>query len=107
MNKYHASLTVSYDNASLLGVGLQLMYKTYNGEFYIGSDKLMQTAELATAKSNYSSYTNGSFTGASFFMGFALKFGPVIEHPLNSSVMETGEKGFLARLYNRLFKTYK
>jgi hypothetical protein len=29
----------------------------------------------------------------------------VIEHPLNSSVMETGERGFLGRLYNRLFKT--
>jgi hypothetical protein len=107
LNNYHASLTVSYDNANLLNVGLQLMYKTYNGEFFIGSDRLIQTAQFAAARSNYSSYTNGSFTGASIFLGFSKKFGPVIEHPLNSSVMETGEKGFLARLYNRLFKTYK
>jgi len=103
--KYHGSLTVAYDNNNLLNVGLQLMYKSYNGEFFIGSDKLMQTVALAGANSNYSSYTNGSFTGASFFMGFSLKFGPVIEHPLNSSVMNTGERGFLGRLYNRLFKT--
>jgi hypothetical protein len=65
----------------------------------------MQTVAVAGARSNYSSYTNGSFTGASFFLGFSLKFGPVIEHPLNSSIMETGERGFLGRLYNRLFKT--
>jgi hypothetical protein len=103
--KYHGSLTFAYDNNSLLNVGLQLMYKSYNGEFFIGSDKLIQTIALGGASRNYSSYTNGSFTGASFFIGFSLKFGPVIEHPLNSSVMETGERGFLGRLYNRLFKT--
>lgn len=102
---YHGSLTFAYDNNNLLNVGLQLMIKSYNGEFFIGSDKLMQTVALAGARSNYSSYTNGSFTGASFFIGFSLKFGPVVEHPLNSSVMETGERGFLGRLYNRLFKT--
>ena len=90
--KYHASLTVAYDNNNLLNVGLQLMYKSYNGEFFIGSDKLMQTVALAGAKSNYSSYTNGSFTGASFFMGFSLKFGPVIEHPINSSVMKPAKE---------------
>jgi hypothetical protein len=102
---YHASLTASYDNYNLLNVGLQLMIKSYNGEFYIGSDKLMQTFAVAGASKNYSSYTNGAFTGASFFMGFAYKFGPVVEHPMNSSVMNTGERGFLGRLYNRLFKT--
>ncbi|MBS1529703.1 MAG: hypothetical protein JSU01_05320 [Bacteroidetes bacterium] len=103
--RYHGSVTISYDNANLLNVGLQLMYKTHNGEFYIGSDKVMQTVTFAGARNNYSSYANSSFTGANFFMGFSMKFGPVIEHPLNSSVMETGERGFLGRLYNRLFKT--
>jgi hypothetical protein len=102
---YHASLTASYDNMNLFNLGLQLMIKSYNGEFYIGTDKLAQTFGLASAIHNYSSYTNGSFTGASFFIGFSMKFGPVIEHPMNSSTMNTGEKGFLGRLYNRLFKT--
>jgi hypothetical protein len=105
--KYNLTLTGAYNNADLLSVGLQLMFKTYRGEFYIGSDKLMQSFGLLSSVHNYQTYTNGSFTGASFFMGFSYKFGPVIEHPLNSSVMNTGEKGFLARLYNRLFKTYQ
>jgi len=102
---YHASLTASYDNNNLLNVGLQLMIKSYNGEFFIGSDKLMQTVAVAGASKSYASYTNGSFTGANFFLGFSYKFGPVVEHPMNSSVMNTGERGFLGRLYNRLFKT--
>jgi Family of unknown function (DUF5723) len=102
---YNASLTASYDNMNLFNLGLQFMIKSYNGEFFIGTDKLMQTVALAGATSNYASYTNGSFTGASFFLGFSYKFGPVVEHNMNSSVMNTGERGFLGRLYNRLFKT--
>ncbi len=103
---YNLSLTGSYDNLNLFNVGLQFMVKSPNGEFYIGTDKLAQSASLLGSVHNYSSYSNGSFTGASFFLGFSLKFGPVIEHPLNASVMPNGERGFLGRLYNRLFKTY-
>lgn len=102
---YNVSLTATYDNESLFNLGTQLMYKTYNGEFFIGSDRLFQTVSFAMAKSNFATYTGGAFTGASFFMGFSIKFGPVIEHPMNASVIPTGEKGFLGRLYNRLFKT--
>jgi hypothetical protein len=105
-NKYNLSLTGSYDNLSLFNLGLQLMYKTNNGEFYIGTDRLLKTTALAMAANNYASYANSSFTGADFFLGFSLKFGPVIEHPLNASNIPNGERGFLGRLYNRLFKTY-
>ncbi|MDB5023477.1 MAG: hypothetical protein JWP78_1232 [Mucilaginibacter sp.] len=104
---YHASLTASYDNQSLFNLGLQFMYKSYNGEFYFGSERLVQTMGLASAIHNSASYTNGSFTGADFFIGFSLKFGPVIEHPLNASIIPIGQKGFLGRLWNRLFKTYQ
>ena len=102
---YHVSVTGSYDNENLFNLGLQLMVKSHNGEFYIGSDRLFQTVSLATA--NPATYPNGSFTGADIFIGFSMKFGPVIEHPLNASVISTGEKGFLGRLWNRLFKTYR
>lgn len=102
---YNVSLTGSYDNLNLFNLGLQFMIKSSNLDFYIGSERLFQTVSLAMASGNSSSYTNGSYTGADFFMGFALKFGPVIEHPLNSSTMPNGEKGFFGRLYNRLFKT--
>jgi hypothetical protein len=105
--KLNASLTTSYDNQNLFNVGLQLMYKTYNGEFYIGSERLVQTAGLASAIHNSASYANSSYTGADFFIGFSLKFGQVIEHPLNASIIPIGQKGFLGRLWNRLFKTYR
>ncbi|MFB9845400.1 DUF5723 family protein [Mucilaginibacter ginsenosidivorans] len=104
---YHFSLTASYDDMNLFNLGTQFMIKSYNGEFFIGTDKLLKTAALAGATNNYSSYGNSSFTGASFFLGFSLKFGPVIEHPLNASTIPMGEKGFIGRLYNRLFKTYQ
>ena len=103
---YNVSLTGTYDNLNLFNLGLQFMIKSANGEFFIGSDKLTQSLSLLSASHNYASYTNGSFTGASFFLGFSLKFGQVIEHPLNASTIPTGERGFLGRLYNRLFKTY-
>jgi len=104
---YHFSLTAAYDNNNLFNLGTQFMIKSYNGEFFIGTDRLLKSVSLAGASSSYSSYSNSSFTGANFFLGFSLKFGPVIEHPLNSSIMPMGEKGFLGRLYNRLFKTYQ
>ncbi|MGZ3835742.1 MAG: DUF5723 family protein, partial [Mucilaginibacter sp.] len=102
---YHVSLTGSYDNLNLFNMGLQLMVKSYNGEFFIGSERLFQTVGFASASSSYASYTNGSFTGADFYLGFSLKFGQVIEHPMNASLIPNGEKGFIGRLYNRLFKT--
>lgn len=104
---YHASVTASYDNRNLFNLGLQLMIQSHNAEFFIGSDRLVQSVGLAGAINNSSSYTNSSYTGADIFMGFSMKFGPVIEHPLNASVIRTDDnKGFLARLWNRLFKTY-
>jgi hypothetical protein len=101
------SLTPSYDNLNLFNLGLQLMVKSSNMEFFIGSDRLVQTAGLTSAKSNPESYTGGAYTGGDIFFGFAVKLGPVIEHPLNASTVPTGDKGFIARLWNRLFKTYQ
>jgi len=104
-NNYNVSLTASYDNQNLFSFGTQLMIKSHNGEFYIGSERLFQTVGLAMAHSNPSTYTNSSYTGANIFLGFSYKFGPVIEHPMNASTIPNGEKGFFGRLYNRLFKT--
>jgi len=102
---YNVSLTGSYDNLNLFNFGMQFMIKSNNLEFFIGSERLIQTAGFVSAINNSASYANGSFTGADFYLGFALKFGPVIEHPLNASTIPNGEKGFFGRLYNRLFKT--
>jgi len=86
------------------------MIKTSNFEFFIGSDKLIPTSSLlldAMTKNPVMINQNTSLTGASIFLGFSAKFGPVIEHPMNASVIPTGEKGFLGRLWNRFFKTTK
>jgi hypothetical protein len=102
----NASLTASYDNLNLFNIGLQLMYKPNNMEVFIGSDRLTSTASFAGSTGKGSTYSNSSFTGADFYLGFAVKFGPVVEHPLNANTIPTGEKGFLFRLWNRLFKAY-
>jgi hypothetical protein len=82
------------------------MIQSHNAEFFIGSERLLQSAVLGSSAINHaSSYSNGSYSGADFFIGFSIKFGPVIEHPMNASTIPNGEKGFLGRLYNRFFKT--
>ena len=106
-NDFNLSLTPSYDNLNLFNIGLQLMIKSSNTEFFIGSDRLIQTTGLPGAKSNPEAYSNGPYTGGDIFFGFAIKLGPVIEHPMNSSSQPTGDKGFIARLWNRMFKTYE
>jgi hypothetical protein len=112
--KYIVSLTSSYNDLRLFNLGGQFMIKTPNGEFFIGSETLYQSASLLhTAlkgeiadKSQY--LTNqGAFSGASFFIGFSFKFGNLIEHPMNASYIPNGEKGFLGRLYERIFKKDK
>jgi hypothetical protein len=106
--KYVVTLTTTYDDLKTFNLGLQFMVKTYNYEFFIGSDRLTQTSSLlsdAISKNPASVFQNSSYTGASLFLGFSLKFGPVIEHPMNASVIPNGEKGFLGRIIGRLFKT--
>ena len=102
---YNVSLTANYDNLNLFNIGTQFMIQSPNVEFFIGSDRLINTVKYGFAAHNYPTYSNSSYTGADLFLGFALKFGPVIEHPMNSSTIPNGEKGFFGRLYNRLFKT--
>jgi len=106
--KYVLTLTTSYDDLKMFNLGLQFMMKTPNWEFYIGSDRLTQSVAFAGDALNKNSSNinqNSAYTGANFFLGFALKFGPIVEHPMNASSIPTGEKGFLGRLWGRLFKT--
>jgi len=106
--KYVLTLTTTYDDSKNFSLGAQAMVKTANWEFYIGSDKLTQTAGLITQAANKSASAidqNGAYTAGNIFIGFSMKFGPVIEHPMNASTIPTGEKGFFGRLWGRLFKT--
>jgi Family of unknown function (DUF5723) len=105
---YIVTLTTTYDDLKIFNLGAQFMYKTPDFEIYLGSDKLTQTASLlgdVVNKNSPNISINSAYTGFDIFLGFALKFGPIIEHPMNASTIPTGEKGFLGRIWGRLFKT--
>jgi hypothetical protein len=100
------TLTASYNNYGIINAGLQFMVKAPNAEFYIGSDRLMQTVGLvgAARKSDAQLNKNAGFSGADFFMGFSIKFGYVIEHPMDGNFIPLGDKpGFIKRLWDSIF----
>ncbi|PWK77332.1 hypothetical protein LX99_03144 [Mucilaginibacter oryzae] len=107
-NNLIGTLTATYDDYKLFNLGLQVMVKSPNAEFFIGTERLINTGRLTFAALKNKTQINhvGSYTGANIFMGFSLKFGRVIEHPMNSSYIAMGEKGFFGRLFGRIFKTY-
>jgi hypothetical protein len=104
---FTATLTTSYDDMHFFNIGTQLMIKSPNTEFYIGTERLTNTGRLAAAALHNNTQINhvGNYTGGDFYLGFTLKFGRVIEHPMNASIIPMGEKGFFGRLFGRLFKT--
>jgi hypothetical protein len=101
------TLSASYDDYKLFNLGTQFMFKSPNAEFFIGTERLLNTAGLTMAALNSNSQINknGNYSGADLFFGFSLKFGRTIEHPMNASYMPMGEKGFFGRLFGRIFKT--
>jgi hypothetical protein len=108
--KYIITLTTTYDDLKIFNLGAQFMMQTPNCEFFFGSDKLLQSVSFLSQALNSNSPAiseNSAYTGSSFFIGFSMKFGHVVEHPMNASYIPTGEKGFLGRLWGRLFKTNK
>ena len=105
---YSLTLTPSYNDLKEFNFGAQFMYRKPNWEIYIGSDRLGQTLSLTSeslSKHSTSIDQNSAYTGANIFLGFSLKLGPTIEHPMDASSIPNGEKGFLGRLWGRLFKT--
>jgi len=106
-NNYSVSLVTSYDDRKTFRLGAQFMIKSKNGEFFIASNELPQSVTLADVAGKVRSDVDktGSFTGTDISIGFSMKFGPVIEHPMNASHIPMGEeKGFLGRLWDKLFK---
>ena len=109
-DKFSLSLMTSYNDLKMATLGGQFMIKTPNSEFFIGSESLGQTISMAKGAAMGNKYVptpQGRFSGASFFMGFSLKFGNYIESPMNASYIPTGEKGFLGRLYDKIFRKDK
>lgn len=103
---YTGTIVAAINNYKVINAGLQFMVKSTNAEFFIGSDRLLQTVSLAQASRKSESQINSSgfYSGADVFMGFSLKFGHVIEHPLNANLIPIGERpGLLKRLWNGIW----
>lgn len=82
--------------------GLQLMIKSPNAEFYIGTEQLLKSGKFFNRK-----YVNYNASGINAFLGFSAKFGRMIEHPANASYIPTGEeRGFFMRMWKGIFKTH-
>jgi hypothetical protein len=100
-NEFSLSVTPAYNMLGLTMLGAQAMYQTPNFEFYFGTDNLLRTSAIRQQVR----VTTG-YTGASVYMGMAIKFGYVVEHPQNSSYMPgVGDdanrgQGFFSRFFN-------
>ena len=92
---FKASLTTGYDFRKVIDIGGQLMYKTPNVEFFLGSDRLFKSlmivkgvssmqADLADKKQNETPPGSG-YSGASAYLGFSLKFGKILYRWQNTS----------------------
>ena len=89
VNTYHlkdfsGSIIPAYNFTGAFLIGLQAMYKTPNFELYMGSDNAIKT--IATAKATYQNDENQGkgYNGASFYMGIGIKFGRMVQTPMNS-----------------------
>jgi hypothetical protein len=105
--KVVGTFTTSYNSIEHLNIGGQFMVKAPNVEFFIGSERFFQSVDLyrASRKNTAVIGKDTRYSGANVFLGFSVKFGPDIEHPMNASVIPMGEeKGFIGRLWQKIFK---
>lgn len=104
INEFSGSVIPAYSFTGAFMVGLQGMYKTPNFEVYMGSDNVVKT--LSTAKAAYQSDPNQGkgYNGVSFYMGIGLKFGRLVQSPMNSDYIPGLESERKNRnIINRIF----
>ncbi len=89
----------SYNQDQVWNAGLQLMIKSPNAEFFIGTEQLFKSTRFFDANNTaYHSGLNAS-------IGFSAKFGRLVEHPAMASYIPMGnERGFFNRMWLRIFK---
>jgi len=90
VNNFHIknhvlSASAAYNTTGILQIGGQYMIKTPNVEFYMGSDQLLKSYEMIRNFSKGTTAHSSSYTGVSFYMGFGLKFGSILEHQANAT----------------------
>lgn len=104
-NEFAVSLTPAYNLIGFPMLGTQGMYQTPNFEFFLGTDNLLKSATIQKKAT-----TSNGYYGGSVYLGLAIKFGYVVEHPQNSSYMpgvgDDNEKSFLSKVLG-VFKSKK
>ncbi len=112
-DRYIVTMTSSYNDLKLFNFGGQFMIKAINSEFFIGSERAMQTAHFissaihSTGDPNQTQVTTVQkpYSGMDFFIGVSWKFGQLIERRLNSSSVPN--TGFIGRTWEKLFNKDK
>ncbi|MHB1177008.1 MAG: DUF5723 family protein [Daejeonella sp.] len=99
------TLSADYNTGKFLAVGGQFMVKSPNTEFFLGSDHLLKSFQaIGDARRGSSPYSPG-YLGASFYMGFGMKFGRILEHPANANNIpgfdRKSDGGFLRRIFKK------
>ena len=97
---YVFTVSADYNTNKFFQLGGQIMIKSPNAEFFLGSDQLFKTFEALKGFNNSTSSYGKGYTGASFYLGFGLKFGPVLEHQANARNIS----GFTGNSVRGLFK---
>ena len=103
---FETTLSGIYNEDKLFDLGLQLMYKTPNVEFFVGSEQLTRSLNLYKANNDNIDAINKpmSHSGASVYLGFSFKIGRLIERWKNDSYYPNGnEQGPLGRAWNNAF----
>lgn len=103
-NSVSASLTPAYNFNNFIMFGVQGMYQTPNFEFFLGTDNIGKTLSTARGINQEDQTVGTGYNGASFYLGFGVKFGRVVNHPLNFSTMpgvggQKPYKGFFRSLF--------
>lgn len=101
-NEFSVSLSPTYNMNGFMMLGTQAMYQTRNFEFFLGSDNLLKSTSLRK-----SAVVNTGYYGASVYMGLAIKFGFIVEHPQNSSYMPGVGDDTQTSFFRRIFKVFQ
>lgn len=108
-NNYHYrnlvfTASANYNTSKYLAIGGQFMVKSPNAEFFIGSDQLLKSLEMIKDYGRDTGPYSSGYTGMSFYMGFGVKFGRVLEHPANANFVPGFNEPWATRFFKGIFK---
>jgi hypothetical protein len=93
-----------YESVTGLNFGTLFMVKSYNTEFYIGTEKLFSLYYLAKGYSNKDAQIGKSPTQMNAFFGLNIKFGKEMQSPSNADFiggLNDKETGYISRMHKK------